>query len=158
MAHPAFPPGVRWQWWRLGVIKPDHIAGEIGNFTVNQHHRQGRLLQAVQAILTHADRVDHDALHLVAAQQVEVVQLLIQLIIRITHQQGETFFPTGRFNAAHHIDRVGIGDIGDDQADKAGSAVLEAAGHQAGAIVEFGNGFSIRDNRSSESRCFSPLR
>ena len=44
--------------------------------------------------------------------------------------------PAGCFNAAHDVDRVGIGDIGDDQADEAGSAVLEAAGHQAGAVVE----------------------
>ena len=125
----------------LSVIKPDHIAGEIGDFTVNQHHRQGRLLQAVQAILPHADRVDDNTFHLVAAQQVQVVQLLIELVIGITHQQGEALFPAGCFNAAHDVDRVGIGDIGDDQADEAGSAVLEAAGHQAGAVVEFGNGF-----------------
>ena len=125
----------------LGVIKPDHIAGEVGDFTVDQHHRQGRLLQAVQAILPHTDCVDHDAFHLVAAQQVQVVQLLIELVIGITHQQGEALFPAGCFNAAHDVDRVGIGDIGDDQADEAGSAVLEAAGHQAGAVVEFGNGF-----------------
>ena len=125
----------------LGVIKPDHIAGEVGDFTVNQHHRQGRLLQAVQAILPHTDCVDHDAFHLVAAQQVQVVQLLIELVIGITQQQGEALFPAGCFNAAHDVDRVGIGDIGDDQADEAGSAVLEAAGHQAGAVVEFGNGF-----------------
>ena len=39
----------------LGVIQPDHITGEIGNFTVNQHHRQRRLLQAVQPLFAHPD-------------------------------------------------------------------------------------------------------
>ena len=69
------------------------------------------------------------------------MQLLVKLVIGVTHQQGKALFPAGRFNAAHDIDRIGVGDIGDDQADEAGAAVLEAAGHQAGAVVEFGNGF-----------------
>jgi hypothetical protein len=69
------------------------------------------------------------------------VQLLVQLIVGITYQQGKSFFATGGFNAAEHVDGVGVGDIGDDQADQPGAAMLQAAGHQAGTIVELGNGF-----------------
>lgn len=45
----------------------------------------------------------------------------------------------GGFDAAHHVDGVGIGDIGDDQADQARLSAFQAAGHLAGAIVELQN-------------------
>ena len=121
----------------LGIIEADDIAGEFRNFAIDKH----RLLQAVEAVLAHPDGVDHDPLHLIAAQQVEIVQLLVQLIVGITYQQGKSFFATGGFNAAEHVDGVGVGDIGDDQADQPGAAMLQAAGHQAGTIIELGNGF-----------------
>ena len=70
----------------LGIIEADDIAGEFRNLAVDKHHRQRRLLQAVKAILAHPDGVDHNPLDLVAAQQVEIVQFLIQLVVGITYQ------------------------------------------------------------------------
>ena len=85
---------------RLGVIQPDHITGEIGDFTVNQHHRQRRLLQAVQPLFAHPDGVDHNPFDLVAAQQVEIMQFLIHFVVGVTHQRGKAFIAAGGFNAA----------------------------------------------------------
>ncbi|MNP82959.1 hypothetical protein D3C76_1817520 [compost metagenome] len=48
------------------------------------------------------------------------MQLLIDFVIGITHQRGESFFPAGGFDAAKDINGVGISDIGDDQADQPG--------------------------------------
>ncbi|SUX82766.1 Uncharacterised protein [Citrobacter koseri] len=126
---------------RLGVIQTDDIAGEIRDFTVNQNHRQRRLLQAVQPLLAHPDGVHHDAFHLVATQQIQIVQFLIHLIVGVTDQGSEPFLAAGGFNAAQHVNGIGVGNIGDDQANQAGTAAFQASGHQAWAIVEFGNGF-----------------
>ncbi|MOA44044.1 hypothetical protein D3C78_1662720 [compost metagenome] len=52
------------------------------------------------------------------------MQFLIQLVIRITDQRRKAFFTTRSFDAAQHIDGVGIGDIGDNQADEAGTTML----------------------------------
>ena len=123
----------------LGVIQPDHIAGEFRDFTVDEDHGQGGLLQTVQPLFTHAHRVDHNPFHLVAAQQIEIVQLLVDLIVGITDQRRKTFFAAGGFDTAEHVYRVGVSDIRDDKSDKAGAATFEPAGHQAGAVVEIGN-------------------
>ncbi|MOA45328.1 hypothetical protein D3C78_1677180 [compost metagenome] len=42
----------------------------------------------------------------------------------------------GRFDTAHHVDGIGIGDIGDDQADQPRLPTLQASCHLAWAIVE----------------------
>lgn len=47
---------------------------------------------------------------------------------------------TGGFNTAHHVHRIGVGDIGEDQADQAGLAALQAACHLAWPVVELLNG------------------
>ncbi|MNR45336.1 hypothetical protein D3C85_1641730 [compost metagenome] len=52
------------------------------------------------------------------------MQFLVQLVIGITHQRGKAFFATRSFDAAQHIDGVGVGDIGDNQADEAGTTML----------------------------------
>ncbi len=96
-------------------------------------------MQAVQSLFAHPDGVNHDAFHLITAQQIEIVQLLIDFVVGVTHQRGKAFFPAGGFDAAEDIHRVGIGDIGDDQADQARAAMLQATGHQTGAVIEFGD-------------------
>ena len=85
---------------RLGVIQPDHITGKIGNFTVNQYHRQRRLLQAVQPLFAHSNGVDHNPFDLVAAQQVKIMQFLIHFVVGVTHQRGKALIATGGFNPA----------------------------------------------------------
>ena len=69
------------------------------------------------------------------------MQLLVELVIGITHQQCKALFATGRFDAAEDIDRVRVGDIGDDQANQPGTTMFQATGHQAGTVVKFGNRF-----------------
>ena len=124
----------------LGVIQPDDIAGEFRDFTIDEDHGQGGLLQAVQALFTHAYCVNHNPFHLVAAQQVEVVQLLVDFVVGITDQRREALLAAGGLDTAEDVDGVGVGDIGDNKADQAGATAFEPARHQAGTIVEIGNG------------------
>ncbi len=42
----------------------------------------------------------------------------------------------GGLDAAHHVHRIGVGDIGEDQADQAGLAAFQAARHLAWPVVE----------------------
>lgn len=73
------------------------------------------------------------------ANALQGMPLLVHLVIGVTDQRRKTFFATGSFNPAEYVDGVGIGDIGDNKPDKTGSATLEAARHNAGAVVEVGN-------------------
>ena len=68
------------------------------------------------------------------------MQLLIDFVVGITDQRGEAFFPAGRFDSAQHIYGIGVRDIGNNETNQASAPVLEVARHQAGAIIEFGNG------------------
>ena len=68
------------------------------------------------------------------------MQLLINLVIGVTDQRGKAFFTARRFDAAEDVNGIGVGDIGDDEANQTGAPPLEAARHQAGTVVEIGNG------------------
>ena len=68
------------------------------------------------------------------------MQFLIHFVVGVTHQRGKAFITTGSFNAAQHVDGVGIGNIGDDQTNQAGTTMFQSSCHQAGTVVEIGNG------------------
>ena len=87
----------------------------------HRHRRRLRIatkyLHLTRAFFAHADSIHHNPFHLITAQQIQVMQLLIHFVIGVTDQRRKAFFPTRRFNTAQHIDRVRVGDIGDDQAN-----------------------------------------
>ena len=68
------------------------------------------------------------------------MQLLINFVIGVTDQRGKAFLTARRLNAAEDVNGVRVGDIGDDEANQTGTTPLEAARHQAGTVVEIGNG------------------
>lgn len=61
---------------------------------------------------------------------------LIDFVVGVAHQQGKAVLAAGGLDAAHHVHRIGVGDIGEDQADQARLAALQAARHLAWAVVE----------------------
>ena len=76
------------------------------------------------------------------------MQLLVDFVVGITDQRRKAFLATGGFDTAEHVHGVGVGDIGDDEPDKAGAATFEPARHEAGTVVEIGNGlFNTRQQR-----------
>ena len=68
------------------------------------------------------------------------MQLLVDFVVGITDQRREALLATGGFNTAEDVNGIGVGDIGDDKPDKAGAAAFEPARHEAGTVVEIGNG------------------
>ncbi|MNS84307.1 hypothetical protein D3C72_1181250 [compost metagenome] len=61
---------------------------------------------------------------------------LIDFVVGVTHQQGKAVLTAGGFDAAHHVHRIGVGYIGDDQANQPRLSPFQAPRHLAWTVVE----------------------
>ena len=125
---------------RRRVVERDEIGVHARMASVHQHRRLAVQRFGIGETDPAAQRVEDEAVDLVARERIDGLALTVDVVAEVEQHHEVAGILTGFLRAAQHGHRIGIGDVGHDQADEARSAVAQGLRHRARRVVELGNG------------------
>ena len=123
----------------LLVVGEDAVALDARVIVAVDHDERralrGQLLQHV-GVARGMRRREHDAVHLAAAQHLELRALLAGILAGAAQQQAVAAHAGDRLDAGDDLDEEGVHQIRDDDAEGVGAAEAQAAGDGVALVAE----------------------
>ncbi len=102
------------------IIDDDRVGLELVKAAVHQHKWNLTFLHVFKVVVFLTDRHNYQTINSIADEQLEVLNLLIQIFIRIADYQPITELVRISLNDAGYVCKKGVGNIGYDQTNGVG--------------------------------------
>ena len=119
-----------------GVVGEHGRHGGDRRLAVDDDDRAGHLADAHLVPQREGRAGDDEAIHLALGEHLERLDLALRIAAAVREQDGVAALAGGVLDGAHDLREVGVLDVGDDEADGAGRAQPQRAGHARGSVAE----------------------
>jgi len=121
------------------VVERDEVGVHARVAPVDQHRGLAVQRDRVEHAAAAAQGVEDEAVDLVARERVDGLALAFALVAEVEQHHEVAGVLAGLLGAAQHRHRIGVGDVGHDQADEPRAAVAQRLRHRARRIGELGD-------------------
>jgi hypothetical protein len=122
------------------IIGANRVAGERLGDAADADDGAFAFDEAVDGFFSAGGHKEQESVNLAAFEEAQIANLGGELVVGIAEEEGVAVFTETVLDAADNAGVEGVGDVGDQHADRLGAARLERAGDGVGGVIKLLDG------------------